>query len=218
MKLSTVTLFYLLCFLGLLTFFGCGSDTEDTEKASGLIAERPEPEKTDDIYIPDDWYKTEDPILRNDYFLAILIEQFGDIPEVHTIARYQRKKLQGRSVTIDEYNAYLEARAHLWPDRETPRKLGELEEIEDPEVFAKLYREELVEQFGDIPEVDIVVEAEKKFMTDEGLTIDDYLTYLNARFHLYQDNGTLRAIQRALELKQNLPKGKVNVLDDDDDE
>jgi len=212
-RAATFSLFYLVCFLGLFTFFSCG----DTEDSQDLITEQ-----TEDIHnpieVPDDWYKTEDPILRNDYFLAILIEQFGDIPEVHTIARYQRKKLQGRPVTIDEYNAYLEAHAHLWPDRETPRKLGELEEIEDPEVFAKLYREELVEQFGDIPEVDIVVEAEKKFRMDEGLTIDEFVTYARAVFRLDPSEETQRQLQLALEEQEQEQNGKVNGLDDDDDE
>jgi len=99
-------LFYFLCFLGLLTFCGCSNTEEDTEKTSGLIAEQPEPEKTDAIYIPDKWYNTRDPLLRNDYFLAVLIKQLGDIPEVHTIAEYQRKRIQGLHVSRDEYNAY----------------------------------------------------------------------------------------------------------------
>lgn len=212
-RAATFSLFYLVCFLGLFIFFSCG-DAEDTQD---LITEQTE-DTHNPIEVPDDWYKTEDPILRNDYFLAILIEQFGDIPEVHTIARYQRKKLQGRPVTIDEYNAYLEARSHLWPDRETPRKLGELEEIEDPEVFAKLYREELVEQFGDIPEVDIVVEAEKKFRMDEGLTIDEFVTYARAVFRLDPSEETQRQLQLALEEQEQEQNGKVNGLDDDDDE
>ncbi|MDE0399833.1 MAG: hypothetical protein OXL96_18735 [Candidatus Poribacteria bacterium] len=199
MKLSTVTLFYLLCFLGLLTFFGCGSDTEDTEETSGLIAERPEPEKTDDIYIPDKWYKTRDPLLRNDYFLAVLIKQFGDIPEVHTIADYQRKKIQGLPTTVAEYNAVLDARKRLWPDRETPRKVGALEEIDDPEEYAKIFREELIEQFGDVPEIDIIVEVEKKWKAGGGVPRDKYIEYLTALFHLFGDKDTLDELQRVLE-------------------
>lgn len=199
MKLSTVTLFYLVCFLGLLTFFGCGSDTEDTEKASGLIAERPEPEKTDDIYIPDKWYKTRDPLLRNDYFLAVLIKQFGDIPEVHTIADYQRKKIQGLPTTVAEYNAVLDAQKRLWPDRETPRKVGALEEIDDPEEYAKIFREDLIKQFGDVPEIDIIVEVEKKWKAGKGVPMDEYVDYAHAIFLLFPNKTTLRQFQEAQE-------------------
>ena len=204
MKLSTVTLFYLVCFLGLLTFFGCGSDTEDTEKTSGLIAERPEPEKTDDIYIPDDWYKTKDPNLRNDYFLAILLNQFGDIPEVHTIVEYQQKQIQGIPVTMDERTTYFEARTRLWPNEknkenlENQKKFQEMTETKDPEVFAKLFREYLIKKFGDVPEIDILVEAEKKFKADEAVTDDEYIVYLQARFRLFPNESTLLELQQVL--------------------
>ena len=191
-------LFYVVCFLSLFIFFGCG-DTEDTEKTSDLIAERPEPEKTDDVYIPDKWYKTRDPLLRNDYFLAVLIKQFGDIPEVHTIADYQRKKIQGLPVTVEEYNAFLDAGKRLWPNRETPRKVGALEEIDDPEEYAKIFREELIEQFGDVPEIDIIVEVEKKWKAGGGVSRDKYIEYLTALFHLFGDKDTLDKLQRALE-------------------
>jgi hypothetical protein len=38
---------------------------------------------------------------------------------------------------------------------------------DDPELFAKIYREELIEQHGDIPEVDVVVKGETKLRTDK---------------------------------------------------
>ncbi len=203
-------LFYLVCFLGLLTFFGCSNTEEDTEKTSGLIAERPEPEKTDDIYIPDKWYKTRDPLLRNDYFLAVLVKQFGDIPEVHTIAEYQRKRIQGLQVTAEEYNAYLDAQKRLWPDRETPQKLGVLEKTNDREVFAKLFREQLIEQFGDIPEIDIIVKVEKKVKAGESIPLDEFVDYAHALFHLFPSEQTLRQFQEVLAEQE-----KVNDLDDE---
>ena len=205
MKLSTVTLFYLVCFLSLFTFFGCG-DTEDSEKASGLIAEHTE-ETEDPIDIPDDWYKTKDPNLRNDYFLAILINQFGDIPEVHTIAEYQRKKELGLPVTIDEYTAYLEAATRLWPSERNQQTLKghqeslEMHETKDPEVFAKLFRKQLIKQFGDVPEIDILVEVEKKWKAEKGVPHDEYIAYLRARFRLFGDKETLDKLQRALALQ-----------------
>ena len=204
-------LFYLLCFLSLLIFFGCDSDTEeDTEKTSGLIAERPEPEKTDDIYIPDKWHKTRDPILRNDYLLAVLIKKFGDIPEVHTIADYQQKRIQGLHVTVEEYNAYLDAGKRLWPDPETPQKLGVLEETNDPEVFAKLFREQLIEQFGDVPEIDIIVKVEKIVKAGESIPLDEFVDYAHALFQLFPSEQTLRQFQGALAEQE-----KVNGLDDE---
>ena len=202
MKTTTLfLLFYLLCFLGMSIFIGCG-DTEDTKETipSGLIAEQTE--DTDNrIKIPHNWYKTRDPNLRNDYFLAILINQFGDIPEVHTIAAYQQKQIQGIPVTIDERTAYLEAHVRLWPSGRSQetlkdhKKFREMTETEDPEVFAKLFREYLIKRFGDIPEVHIVVEVEKKFKANEVVPDDKYLTYLKARFLLFPNADTLREIQ-----------------------
>ena len=128
-RIISFLLFYLVCFLGLLTFFGCGSDTEDTEKASGLIAERPEPEKTDDIYIPDKWYKTRDPLLRNDYFLAVLIKQFGDIPEVHTVGEYNLDVVRGEPLTLSKIEAYLEANYHLFPNEKTKKAIEDFKEL-----------------------------------------------------------------------------------------
>ena len=196
MKLSAAPLFYFLCFLGVLTFFGCGEDTEESHPTSSLIAERPEPEKTDDIYIPDNWYKTRDPLERNEYFRAVLIKQFGDIPEVHTIADYQQKRIQGLHPTVAEYNAYLDARKRLWPNRETPQKV--IEETDDPEVFAKLLREQLIKQFGDVPEVDIIVKVEKKAMAGKGVPLDEFVDYAHAMFQLFPSDTTLLQLQQAL--------------------
>ena len=210
MRLSAAPLFYLLCLLSLLTFFGCGEDTEESQSTSSLIAERPEPEKTDDIYIPDKWYKTRDPLERNDYFRAVLIKQFGDIPEVHTIVDYQQKRIQGLFVTADEYNAYLDARKYLWPNRKTPRKLGAMHETNDPEEYAKLLREQLIKQFGDVPEIDIIVKVEKKWKAGEGVTWDEYVDYAHAMFHLFPSEQTLRQFQEALVAQE-----EVDDLDDE---
>ena len=192
-------LFYFICFLSLLTFLGCGGteDTEEPEASSYLMAEQPE--KTDDlIEVPDRWYKTRDPLLRNDYFLAVLINQFGDIPEVHTVAEYQRKQIEGLHVTIEEYNAHLDARKRLWPNRKTPRKLGALEETDDPEEYAKLLREQLIKQFGDVPEVDMIVQVEKKWKAGKDVPWDEYLDYAHAMFQLFPSDTTLRQFQKAL--------------------
>ena len=44
-----------------------------------------------------------------------LIEQFGDIPEVHTYTNLLLKLLLQEPLTAEESSAYLEARDHLWP-------------------------------------------------------------------------------------------------------
>ena len=203
-SVTHLLLFYLVCLLSLFTFFGCGSDTEETEETSGLIAERPEKTDHDPTYIPEKWYKTRDPFLRNDYFRAVLIKQFGDIPEVHIIADYQQKQIQGIPVTLDELIAYREAQVRLWPNERNQevlkdhKKFREMHETDDPEVFAKLLREQLIKQFGDVPEIDIIVKVEKKFKADEVVSDDEYLVYLNARFRLFPDASTLRELQEAL--------------------
>ena len=197
-NLTSLLLFYLVCLLSLFTFFGCGSDTEETEETSGLIAERPEKTDHDPTYIPEKWYKTRDPLLRNDYFRAVLIKQFGDIPEVHTIADYQQKQIQGLQVTAEEYNAYLDARKRLWPNQKTPPKVGEMLETDDPEVFAKLFREQLIKQFGDVPEIDIIVKVEKKAKAGKGVPLDEFVDYAHAMFKLFPSEQTLRQLQKAL--------------------
>ncbi len=76
---------------------------------------------------PQDWHLTEDPKLYTKYFRAQLIKQFGDRPEVHTLADTTLKIRQNIPLTRDEYIADLEAQYALWPD---PRTLRVLEEVE----------------------------------------------------------------------------------------
>jgi len=94
----------------------------DTETANSEDSE---------VYPPPDWPETKDPELRAQYFHAQLINQFGDIPEVHIVATYQRKKELRIPVTINEYIASLEARYHLWQNKRTLQVLERLrKEIE----------------------------------------------------------------------------------------
>ncbi|MYB92421.1 hypothetical protein F4054_06105 [Candidatus Poribacteria bacterium] len=105
---------------------------------------------------------------------------------------------------MDERTAYFEARARLWPNErnqetlENQKKFQEMTETKDPEVFAKLFREYLIKKFGDVPEIDILVEVEKKFKADEVVSDDEYLAYLNARFLLFPNQETLLELQEAL--------------------
>ena len=114
------SILYFACFLSLFLSFGCG-DTEDLE-------ERVEPldpiiEDTNGIDIPQDWHLTEDPELFVKYYRAVLLERFGDIPQVHIVVEDERKQRLGLSQTHDELIAYLEALYYLFPREETLRSL-----------------------------------------------------------------------------------------------
>lgn len=80
---------------------------------------------------PPNWHLTEDPKQYTEYFRAQLIKQFGDRPEVHTLADTALKIRQDIPLTRDEYIADLEAQYALWPDPGTLRALKEVRTIED---------------------------------------------------------------------------------------
>ncbi len=92
----------------------------------------PESESTDvvdDTYPPRDWYKTEDPELRAEYFYAQLLNQFGDIPEVHTVGEYELNIARGVPPTLGKIEAYLEANYHLFPNEKTKKAIEDFHEI-----------------------------------------------------------------------------------------
>lgn len=80
-----------------------------------------------ETYPPVDWDLTEDPKLRAEYLYAALLNQFGDIPEVHTIGDYEIKAAKGLPATYDEYTTYLEAHLSLWPSKVTQQTLERVE-------------------------------------------------------------------------------------------
>ena len=234
---ATFRLLSMLCLLCLSTLLGCG-DTEDTEErmeatgpVTGLVTEplTEEAREASDAEtftpialsdIPHNWYKTKDPKRHGDYFHSILIDQFGDIPEVHIVAAYHKKRLQGIPTSVDAYDAYLEASNRLWPKPNPPRKVKEMFETEDPEVFAKLFREQLLKQFGDVPEIDILVKVEKKWKAGHGVNPGEYIAYAHAMFHLFPSDSTRRALELALKMWGEAQDGNANGIDaaaDDDD-
>ncbi|CAI8039693.1 hypothetical protein GBAR_LOCUS22123 [Geodia barretti] len=77
-----------------------------------------------------------------------------------------------------------------------------MQETDDPELFAKIFREKLVHQFGDIPEVDIVVAGETKGMFG-GFRLpddaDEYLAYYEALYVLFPNASVLRNLESARE-------------------
>ena len=92
----------------------------------------PESELTDtadDTYPPRDWYKTEDPELRAEYFYAQLLKQFGDIPEVHTVGEHNLNVAKGVPQTLRKIEAYLEANYHLFPNEKTKKAIEDFHKI-----------------------------------------------------------------------------------------
>ena len=232
-----VGLISLVCLLSLSFFVGCGApegtesptivDTEPTEPLEPL-----EP-----IVIPEELYDTNDLtydisdaevqelmalelpdhwIHDAKYFHAQLVQQFGNIPAVHIVAERHRKRLLapgGFITTLDESINYAKARYVLWPNESTLKSLEEylkdklMQETDDPELFAKIFREKLVHQFGYIPEVDIVVKGETKGMFG-GFKLpddaDEYLAYHEALYDLFPN--TLHLLEKA---RENVRKAKA---------
>ncbi|MDE0681311.1 MAG: hypothetical protein OXI63_00230 [Candidatus Poribacteria bacterium] len=131
------------------------------------------------------------------YFHAQLLQQFGNIPAVHIVAERHRKRLLkpgGFTATLDEALNYAKARYVLWPNESTKKSLEGylktklMQETDDPELYGKIYKEQLIEQFGNIPEVDIVVAGETKLMFG-GFRLpddaDEYLAYHEALHALF---------------------------------
>ena len=155
------------------------------------------------LELPDHWMH--DP----KYFHAQLVQQFGNIPAVHIVAERHRKRLLapgGFIATLDESINYAKARYVLWPNESTLKSLEGylkdklMQETDDPELFAKIFREKLVHQFGYRPEVDIVVEGETKLMFG-GFKLpddaDEYLAYHEALHALFPN--TLHLLESARE-------------------
>ena len=63
-----------------------------------------------------DKLRKEDPELFVQFEREMLIETFGDIPEVHTYTKFLLKILLQESLTDAERRAYLKAMNHLWPE------------------------------------------------------------------------------------------------------
>ena len=232
LKRYFVGMISLVCLLSLSFFVSCGDpegtesptivDTEPTEPLEPL-----EP-----IVIPEELYDTSDLtydisdaevqelmalelpdhwIHDAKYFHAQLVQQFGNIPAVHIVAERHRKRLLapgGFITTLDESINYAKARYVLWPNESTLKSLEGylkdklMQETDDPELFAKIFREKLVHQFGYIPEVDIVVKGETKGMLG-GFKLpddaDEYLAYYEALAVLFPNASVLNDLERARE-------------------
>ena len=204
---------------GLSFFIGCG-DTEDTDSIVIPSELYDTSELTYDISdaevqelmvleVPINWHQTKDRELRAKYYHAYLLQQFGNIPAVHIVAEHERRKSEASGAyvtyTLDEMIGFDKATYLLWPNRlnrdklERSLKIKLRRETDDPELFAKIYREELIEQHGDIREVDTVVKGETKlwfggfrFPGDE----DEYIAFLVAEYALWPEALKLQRIEK----------------------
>lgn len=231
------SLMFLVYFLSLF-FLSCG-DTEDTDSIVIPDELYDTSELTYDISdaeiqelmaldVPTNWDQTKDLELRAKYYHAHLLKQFGNIPAVHIVAAREKEKILTSVMvftTTDEMVDFEKAKYVLWPTKhnrdrlEWSLKRKMMEDTDDPELFAKIYRERLVEQHGDIPEVEVVVEGETKlwfggfrFPGDE----DEYIAFLEAKYVLWPEDLKLRRIEKYRKARaEGTPFHLVNLNDDD---
>ena len=226
--------------IGFSFFISCG-DTEDTDPimipsefydTSNLTYDISDAEVQElmALEVPTNWDQTKDRELRAKYYHAHLLQQFGNIPAVHIVAVHERKKAKASgdyvSYTSDEMINFAKAKHLLWPNKPNRDFLEELlksklrRETEDPELFAKIYREELIEQHGDIPEVDTVVAGETKlwfggfrFPGDE----DEYIAFLEAEYVLWPEDMKLKTLEKYRKARAEGTPFHLVDLDSDDE-
>ena len=236
---KTLSAFVFLAWcIGLSIFVGCG-DTEDTDSivipsefydTSGLTYDISDAEVQElmALDVPINWDQTKDRELRAKYYHAHLLQQFGNIPAVHIVAEHERRRAKASgdyvTYTSEEMINFAKAKHLLWPNKHNRDFLEELlksklmRETEDPELFAKIYREQLVKQHGDIPEVDTVVEGETKlwfggfrFPGDE----DEYIAFLEAEYMLWPGDVKLKTLEKYRKAKAEGTPFHLVDLDDE---
>ena len=217
-----VRIFFTLAVLvGLLSFGGCGDGEDDPINPTGtFVSEFKWPpgatgeswELTDAevaellaLNPPSNWYETEDPELRNKYYYAQLLKQFGDIPEVRYIIAFHLKPKD--DITVEQAIALSEAVYRLNPNTENLKALRFISslpldgyippqdepknEIEawiqkDPEGVIETQRLLYVEKYGDIPEVHTYLNLLRKQLLGEILTDAERQEMQAALSHLQQ--------------------------------
>lgn len=219
LKRCSLGLITFVCLFSLSCFVGCGDPEEtdpivipsefyDTSQLTYDVSDA-EIQELMALDVPTNWEQTKDRELRAKYYHANLLKQFGNIPAVHIVAEHERRKATASgdyvSYTLDESINLDKAKYVLWPTKhnrdnlERSLKIKLRRETDDPELFAKLYREELIEQHGDIAEVEVVVKGETKlwfggfrFPGDE----DDYVAFLEAKYALWPNDSELQRLEK----------------------
>lgn len=237
-KILSAILGFAWC-MGFSIFIGC-SDTEDTDSivipdelydTSQLAYNISDAEIQElmALEVPTNWDQTKNRELRAKYYHAHLLQQFGNIPAVHIVAEHERRRAKASgdyvTYTLDEMIDFDKAKYLLWPNNlnrdklERSLKIKLRRETDDPELFAKIYREELVEEHGDIPEIDVVVKGETKlwfggfrFPGDE----DEYIAFLEAKYVLWPEALKLQRIEKYR--KARADGTPFHLVDEDDDE
>lgn len=186
---------------------------------------KPTPEQVEELMnlkYPADWYEEEDFELRAKYYYAMLLQRYGDIPAVHVEAQFYRLDLlsPGNPVEMssDEIVLRFKAKYILWPTASNLSVLNRvqtsidedeiLQNTDDPDVFVKILTKQYIEQYGDIPEVHIVVAGEKKlrfggFRIATEADKDEYINYLRALYVLQPTEHNLCRLNAHIEAKEN---------------
>ncbi|MDE0485069.1 MAG: hypothetical protein OXI67_21040 [Candidatus Poribacteria bacterium] len=106
----------LACLLSLIFLFSCGENTDDTNNPqisylpqNNISKEREASAKS----------RYENPEVWADQNLTRLIEEHGDIPDVHTVAGFMRKVELGSPRSDAECRTYIDTMRELTPERLT---------------------------------------------------------------------------------------------------
>jgi hypothetical protein len=75
------------------------------------------------------------------------------------------------------------------------------QKTEDPELRAEYFHAQLIKQFGDIPEVHIVAERERKRARQIPVSLDEQITFLEAQYHLWPSPNTLKTLEKLKKIK-----------------
>lgn len=94
-----------------------------TDPFSDILAE--EQAKSDGISLEDFKNMTDEE--RRNWTYQQQLKKFGDIPEVHTLAEFQRKTANNMPVTLDEQIEAQKAAVHLYPNETNRRTLAVLQ-------------------------------------------------------------------------------------------
>ncbi len=225
----SVLIFHSVCFISLSSFLGCG-DNEDPGLEDPIVLNY---ELDTEIYdldvdellaldIPSNWHLTENAELHSKYFAAQILKQHGNTPPAQIVAARERKRALGIPLTYDEAFAFAKALYLLWPNKHNREYLEGfikeklMRETDDPELFARLYREMLIKQHGDIPEVHIVVAYELKLRTPNTIaTEEEIIDAYEAKYVLWPNDTVLSKLQKYRKAKaEGTP---FHLIDWDDD-
>ena len=233
MRLSNSMKSIFILFISLISlsiFCSCG-DTEDADVLKPIAeteAEAQIPDNSTDetwivltdeyvaelmeLEIPPNFMELKDLDLREKYHHALILKQFGDIPQVRTVIEHEiNRPNTGHTVRLTPLDKesiaylereiiYLEAMIFLWPSEGTKEALEHTKRTkrrfsvdmdklrkEDPELYVEIEREGLIETFGDIPEVHTYTKILLKVLRQEILTDEERRDFLDAMDHLWPD-------------------------------